>query len=31
MAGGFDGIEVTHALKDVASAQNAQASLIEVK
>ena len=31
MAGGFDGMEVTHALTHDASAQNALASVMEVK
>ncbi len=31
MAGGFDGMEVTHALAHVASLQTAQASVMEVK
>ena len=31
MAGGFDGMEVTHATIHAASAQNALASVMEVK
>ncbi len=31
MAGGFDGMEVTHATKHAASIQTAQASVMEVK